>query len=185
MRINWVMASDYQLDPAVNADILKNVGPIWGSWRTWRNCATDNVICHDPSKAVDLIKRNFQKNCNFYIPESSLQIAGRPAGVHAYGGKFLHEVDNIEDIIALNLASAQSDIVIMMGFDLTTSIDTADKFEVHKRKNYLGLIRSLISTQPEIQWVLVDYDKKLDKSFKSIPNLTCDKFDNVLQLLAQ
>ena len=144
MRINWVVASDYQLDPAVDADLIKNIGPIWGSWKTWRSCATDNVICHDSAKGVELIKRNFQQTCNFYIPESSIKMLGRPSEVKVYGGKFLQEVDNIEDIVALHLASAQSDIVIMMGFDLSTVVDSADRFDTHKKKNYLGLIRRRI-----------------------------------------
>lgn len=184
VKINWVVATDYKLDPAIDADELKNIGPIWGSWKTWRSCATDNVICHDSAKSIELTKRDFQKSCNFYVPESNLQMMGRPPGILVYGGEFLLEVNNIEDIVALNLASAQSDIVIMMGFDLSTIVETADRLETHKKKNYLGLIRSLISTQPEIQWVLVDYPAEPDKSFKILPNLTCDTFKNVLQLLA-
>jgi hypothetical protein len=185
MRINCVVASGYQLDPAIDVNVLKNIGPVWGSWKTWRSCATDNVICHDTAKGVDLIKRNFQKNCNFYVPESSIQMLGRPSGVQVYGGKFLQEVDNIEDIVSLHLASAQSDIVIMLGFDLSTAADSPDQFETHKRKNYLGLVRSLIVGQSEIQWVLADYSAEPDKTYLALANLTCDTFENVLQFVAQ
>jgi hypothetical protein len=185
MQINWVVSSQYQLDPAIDVDLLKNIGPIWGSWRTWRSCATDNVICHDVDKGVDLVKRNFQQTCNFYVPESSLQMLGRPPGVRVYGGSFLQEVDNMEDIVALHLASADSDIVIMMGFDLSPIAEIADRFELHKRKNYLGLVRSLIANQADTQWVLVDHAEKLDKSYQDLANLTCDTLGNVLQLLVQ
>jgi hypothetical protein len=60
-----------------------------------------------------------------------------------------------------------------------------DAFELHKKKNYHGLIRGVIATHPETQWVIVDHDKKLDKSYQDLANLTCDTFGNVLQLLAQ
>jgi hypothetical protein len=185
MRINWVVSSTYQLDPAVDADAIKNVGPVWGSWKTWRSCATDNVICHEASRAQDLVDRNFQKNCNFYIHETNFVKLGRPPGCRVYGGDFLLEVDEIEDIIALHLAAAQSDIVILMGFKLTGIAGIDDVFELHKKKNYHGLVRGVISAHPETQWVLVDHAEKLDKSYQDLANLTCDTFNNVLQLLAQ
>lgn len=185
MRINWVVASTYQLDPAIDVDSIKNVGPIWGSWRTWRSCATDNVICHDSAKSRDLVARNFQNDCNFYVPESDLTKLGRPLGVRVYGGSYHQEVDHIDDIIALHLSAAQSDIVILMGFDLSGIKDIDDKFELHKNKNYHGLVRSVIAAHPETQWVVVDHEKKLDKNYQTLPNLTCDTFKNVLQLLAQ
>ena len=185
MRINWVVASTYQLDPAVDADAIKNIGPVWGSWRTWRSCATDNVICHESSRAHDLVARNFQTDCNFYIHEANFVKLGRPPGIRVYGGDFLQEVDSIEDVIALHLAAAQSDIVILLGFELTGIKGIDDTFELHKKKNYHGLVRGVIAAHPETQWVAVDHDKKLDKNYQTLANLTCDTFKNVLQLLAQ
>jgi len=185
MRINWVVASTYQLDPAVDADAIKNIGPVWGSWRTWRSCATDNVICHESGRAHDLVTRNFQTDCNFYIPEANFAKLGRPPGVQVYGGDFLQEVDSIEDVIALHLAAAQSDIVILLGFELTGIKGIDDTFELHKKKNYHGLVRGVIAAHPETQWVAVDHDKKLDKNYQTLANLTCDTFKNVLQLLTQ
>ena len=38
MRVNWAVAAGYSLDPAVNIDIIKGIGPLWGSWQTWRGC---------------------------------------------------------------------------------------------------------------------------------------------------
>ena len=185
MQINWVVASTYQLDPAIDVDAVKNIGPIWGSWRTWRSCATDNVVCHDSGRAQELVARNFQKDCNFYVPESNFVKIGRPLGVRIYGGNFLQEVDAIEDIVALHLASAQSNIVILLGFELTGINGIDDTFELHKKKNYHGLVRGVIAAHPETQWVLADHEKKLDKNYQTLPNLTCDTLGNVLQLLAQ
>jgi hypothetical protein len=186
MNISWVVASGYQIDPTVDLSILQNIGPIWGSWQTWRSCGTDNVVCHNAAKAQELIQRNFQTSCNFYIPEQNFRTAGRPQGVKFYGGEFAQEMDNIEDIIALHLASSGSNIVLMIGFDFTNiSTNITDRFNLHKIKNYYGLSRSLIINQPQIQWVLIDHSNNLDKSFKDLPNLTCDTLENVLQLLAQ
>jgi hypothetical protein len=70
---------------------------------------------------------------------------------------------------------------------ITASIPTeiTDRFELHKLKNYLGLIRSLIVNQPEIQWVLIDHDNDTDKSFGELGNFTKDTLENVLDLLTQ
>jgi hypothetical protein len=186
MNINWVIADGYHVDPAIDLDKIKAVGPIWGSWRTWRSCGTDNVICHNKAKAQELIQRDFQTNCNFFVPEQNFRSIGRPYGVQFYGGEFNEETNSIEDIIALHLSSSKSEIILLLGFNFQKiSSDITDKFELHKIKNYYGLTRSLIASKPEIQFVLVDHLVEPDKSFKDLTNLTCDTLENVLQLLAQ
>jgi hypothetical protein len=72
---------------------------------------------------------------------------------------------------------------LMMGFDLGTPMPSADRFATHKITNYHGLIHSRIKGSPDVQWVLVDHAQDLAKSYQSLPNLTCDKMSNVLQLL--
>ena len=186
MNISWVIAQGYQIDPVIELDKIKAVGPIWGSWRTWRSCGTDNVICHTATKAQELIQRDFQKNCNFFVPEKIFRNIGRPLKVQFYGGDFEQETTSIEDIIALHLSSSKSDIILLLGFNFQKiSTDITDKFELHKIKNYYGLTCSLIASKPEIQFVLVDHTEELDKSFKDLTNLTCDTLENVLQLQAQ
>lgn len=186
MNINWVIADGYHVDPTIDLSVLKNIGSIWGSWRTWRSCGTDNVICHNVTKAQELVQRNFQTNCNFFVPEEHFRSIGRPPGVQFYGGKFDEETTSIDDIIALHLASSNSEIILLLGFNFQKiSTDITDKFELHKIKNYYGLTRSLIASKPELQFVLVDHPGDLDKSFKDLANLTCDNLENVLQLLAQ
>lgn len=185
MKINWVAAEGYSLDPGIDAESMKNVGPIWGSWTTWRSCSTDNVICSNRSKAADLIKRSFQKNCNFYVPEQFNQDLGRPVGVKLFGGKFDEEVTSLDNIISMHLASDTGEIVLLLGFNLTPIVGPNLLFEQHKIKNYYGLMRSLFVTKTDVQWVLVDHPPTLDKNFQNLPNLTCDTLGNVLQLLAQ
>lgn len=183
MRINWVFADSYQIDPTVNIDAIKSIGPTWGSWKTWRGCGTDNVICYDKTKAQELIQRAFQAVCNFYVPKDYYQSLGRPMGVKLYDGEFTQEVDNPEEIVALHLVSNISDIVLLAGFDLSKKEKDPDRFQEHKNFNYRALVQSIVKANPDTQWVLVDHPNSVDKSFKKIPNLTCDIMPNVLKLL--
>lgn len=183
MRINCVFSSTYSIDPGVDIDELKSVGSTWGSWKSWRSCSTDNVICHDYGKAKELLTRNFQFGCNFYLPREHFVNLGRPPNVKLYDGEFRQEVVEIEDIIALNLVSKSSDIILLFGFDLSAHPPVADRFEQHRVQNRLGLLRSAIVSDPGVQWVLVDHPKKIDKAYAEITNLACDVMKNVLQLL--
>ena len=88
MRINWIFADDLVLDPTIDVDQIKNIGATWGSWRTWRGCGTDNVLCHDRSRATELLGRAFQAVCNFHVPKKHYQDLGRPLGVKLYDGDF-------------------------------------------------------------------------------------------------
>ena len=182
MRISWVVAAGYQLDPAVNVEQIKSVGPIWGSWQTWRGCGTDNVICHQQKKARELLDRAFQAVCNFHIPRGLYESLGRPVGIRLYDGDFAQELDGIEDIVAMHLAAADSDIVLLLGFEWTLPQNTQDRFERHKLTNRHGLIHSAIAAQEHTQWVAIDC-VDLDKSYQNLTNLTCDSLANALQLL--
>jgi hypothetical protein len=184
MRINWVFADTYQLDISVDLEKVKAVGPIWGSWRTWRGSSTDNVICHDLSKAQELLARAFQSVCNFYVPKKYYQDLGRPLGVKLYEGEFEQELDHAEDIVAMHLTAQCSDIIILAGFNFGEVVFPDDRFEGHKLRNYHGLARQIIQDQSQVQWVLVDSADILDKSYQSLPNLTCDQMQNVLKLLS-
>ena len=183
MRVNWIFATGYQLGPDVNIDQIKSVGATWGSWRTWRSCGTDNVICHDRSKCVDLIGRAFQAVCNFYVPKSYYQDLNRPMGVKLYEGDFNMDITDHEDIVAMNLVADISDIVLLVGFDFSLSKIPDDKFDQHKLRNYHGLARSVINSNQMTQWVLIDHSSSLDKAYQNLPNLTCDTMKNTLQLL--
>ena len=183
MRVNWVVSSSYQLDPVADPEKLKLVGPIWGSWRTWRSCSTDNVICYDFAKSRELIDRAFQAVCNFYVPRKYYQDLARPVGVKLYDGEFNHDIDFPEDIIALHLAAGSADIVLLLGFDLGEISIPDDQYRKHQIQNQHGLIRSVISSNDSIQWVAVDHAGQFDKSYQNFPNLTCDTMENALKLL--
>ena len=182
MRINWIVASDMVLDPAISADDLKTVGPIWGSWKSWRGCGNDNVICHDVIKAKQLLTRAFQAVCNLYLPRKYYRDLERPSGAKWYDGDFNQEVQDIEDVIAMHLASESSDLVLLLGFDLS-SPRIEDAMRTHRLINRLALIRQIMVSNPDIQWVLIDHAHDMDPAFDNLTNLTRDQFENVLKLL--
>jgi len=183
MRISWVFASGYQIDPGQDIEKFKLIGPTWGSWKTWRSCSTDNVVCHDLAKSQDLIKRAFQAVCNFYVPRRHYQDLSRPIGIKLYDGEFTHDVNDLEDIIAMHLAADTSDIVLLTGFDFSDQEKTPDRLTNHRIHNYHGLIRGVIGQRDLVQWVAVDHPKKLGDLYQNLPNLTCDTMENALQLL--
>lgn len=184
MRINWCFASTLNFDATVDIEKYKSIGPSWGSWKTWRGCGTDNVICNDMQKSKELINRAFQAVCNFYVPKKFYTDLNRPVGVKLYDGDFNKECDEIEDIIAMHLAGSQSDIVLLVGYNFNIPDNFDDKLARHKMTNYHGLIRSIINSNQTVQWVLVDYSGELNKAYQNLTNLTCDSMDNVLKLLS-
>jgi hypothetical protein len=184
MNINWAIANTYLPDPTINLDQLKACGAFWGGWQTWRACGTDNVICHDMSKASELIKRAFHAVCNFYIPNSLYASLDRPAGVRLYEGTFVHDLDNHEEIIALHLTAGVSDIVLLLGYDLSETEKLLDKLQEHRATNYRNLLKQAIKDNPTVQWVAVDHDKEFRKDLAQLENLTRDSLDNVIGMLA-
>lgn len=182
MKISWVLADSVLLDPTTNTAKLKEIGSIWGSWLTWRSCQTDNVICHDMSKADELIKREFYKNCNFYIPASMFTSLGQPAGVLCYQGDFKHDVPRQEEIVALHLAASTSDIVLLLGFDFAEFTKLEDRLEEHRATNYRNLIKQVIKNNPKTQWVLIDHANTIATFYQELDNLTQDTMGAVLSM---
>jgi hypothetical protein len=181
MNINIVVANNTQIDPTVDITQLKNLGSIWGGWRTWRGCQTDNVVCHDLAKAKELIDRNFYLDCNFYISNSVYIELERPQTVKLYEGNFIHDVDNQEDIVAMHLAASTADIILLLGFDWTEPVKSEDRLIEHRAHNYRSLTRQVIVDNPKIQWVILDHSGQLRKDLADIPNLGTDTLENILK----
>ena len=180
MKISWVLAAAAEVNPAIEIERLKNIGPFWGGWRTWRSYQTDNVICHEESEARDLITRNFHARCNLFLPEEVYQTVDRPAGVKLYQGKFHELVDNSDEIVSMHLAAASSDIVLLTGFNLSARNLDHDRMAKHKWHNYVQYFLHIIKGNPEVQWVLLDHGNSIEKVLQSLPNLQFDTLDNVL-----
>jgi hypothetical protein len=182
MNISWVLADSVEVDPTQSIDALKRLGAFWGSWRTWRAYQTDNVICHDQTKASELIKRDFQKHCNFYIPSSVHVALGRPAGVQLYAGEFVHDVIQQEEIVAIHLAAAASDIVLLLGWDLTELKSNSDKLKANQAQHHRNLLFQALKDYNQIQWVVVDHVGKLSPNLANLDNVVTDTLESVLAL---
>jgi len=182
MNISWVLADSTVLDPTLDVNTLKNIGPIWGSWKTWRGCNTDNVICHDQGQAVELIKREFQNSCNFYIHNDAYQFLNSPPNVQLYQGQFPDQINNPDEIIAMHLAASQNNIVLLMGFDWTQKPKFVDRLLEHHAHVYRTLVRNTIRNNPDVQWVVIDHQHPLDPDLINLPNLSTDSLQTALAL---
>lgn len=181
MNINFVLSNTASIDPTIDIKSLKELGSLWGGWRTWRSCQTDNVICHDLAKAKELLDRRFQDICNFYIPNSSYIALERPQGVKLYEGSFAHDLDNHEDIVAMHLAASTSDVVLLLGFDFTEPIRLEDKLSEHRANNYRNLVRQAMISNDKVQWVVLDHPAEFRKDLQNLANLGKDTLINILQ----
>jgi hypothetical protein len=184
MRVNWVVADATVIAPDIDIDNIKEIASIWGSWKTWRGCGTDNVICNDVGKARELLKRNMNEKCNMYIPKSMYVDLDRPKSIHMFGGQFTFEIDNQDELIAIQLVSTQSDIVLLMGFDWTDKPVSLDRLAAHKAANYRNFVVDAIRNNPDIQWVLVDHDGDVMPELADFENLSQDTLENVMTLLS-
>jgi hypothetical protein len=182
MNISWVLADSAEADPTQDVADLKRLGAFWGSWRTWRAWQTDNVICHDQSKAAELTRRNFQTNCNFYIPNSVYTSLNRPEGVRVYEGDFVHDVERQEEIVAIHLAATTSDIVLLFGFDLAELAPDPDRLIAHRAQHHRNHIHQAIKDFAHIQWVVVDHAGDLDPNLVNLDNISTDTLQAVLAL---
>lgn len=174
MNISWVIADSAILDPTVKIERLKSIGPLWGSWQTFRGFSTDNVVCYDNERAQDLVIKGFNLMCNFYVNQSAYPETP-PQRVNLFGGTFEHDVNNRDEIVCIHLCNAGSDVGLLYGFDWSETSLT------ELGQHYRGLVFEILK-QSEIQWVLVDHAKTLDSEFAKLENLTQDSLSNVLKL---
>lgn len=183
MNISWVVADQTVLDPTINLDQIKSVGSIWGGWQTWRQCQTDNVICHNMKKAAELLDRNFANICNFYIPKAHYEQLDNPLNVKLYDGAFPDNIGAEDEIVSLHLAASVSDIVLLLGFDWTEKEPNDDRLQEHRTHVYRTLINGVLRNNPEVQFVAVDHPGEFRKDLAQFANLTQDTLQTALSLL--
>lgn len=180
MKLSWVVANNAVIDPTVDIESLKNIGPFWGGWRTWRSYQTDNVVCHVDSEAKNLINRQFHTKCNLHVSAPLWPDLGRPAGVKLYQGEFHEMVDQPDDIVSMHLAAAHSDIVLLVGFDFSIKDLDHDRLARHKWHNYKQYVIHILKANANTQWVVLDQGPNVEKELKSLPNLLFDTMNSVL-----
>ena len=179
MKISWVLANQLK-DPLIDPEALQNVGSTWGGWPTWRAYQTDNVLADEKSVCTDLVNRNFQQQCNLYVPQRLYAELNRPDSVNLYNGEFATEFDNKEDIISMHLTATMFDVVLLLGFDLQQT-ESTDAYTRHKHQNYLNAFAGAVKQNSETQWVLVDHSDRLPDNVQNLPNIACDSYSNVLE----
>ena len=176
MIINWVLADNFIVDPTINVDDLKRIGSFWGSWKTYRTGSTDNAICYDAIQSKSLIAGKFHDMCNFYVRQDAFGPADLPKNVRVFGGNFQHDVENTDEIIAIHLASASADIVLLYGFDW--SEEALAKTSEH----YRGLTLNALKSNPDTQYVFVDHTKDIHPKYAELDNVTKDVLANILAI---
>jgi hypothetical protein len=180
MKFAWVLADDTIIDPSIDLEKLRNLGPLWGGWRTWRSYNTDNVVCHNESEARNLIDKNFHSRCNLHIPDKIYNAVNRPNGVKLYHGEFHELIDNPDEIVSMHLAASVSDILLLYGFNFKPLDPNADRLEKHKWHNYTQYFLNIVKSNPNTQWVVVDHGPEIEKEIKAIPNLQFDTIKTIL-----
>jgi len=178
VKICWVVSEEIPsklLDP----EVLKDTAISWGSWKIWKEYKLDNCICTDPDEAHKLIQRAFHAVCTLYIMQESYKAVGSPGGVKLFNGHFKNNgVSNKDDIVALNLAVPQSDVVLLSGFNFSPILE-ADP----SREEYYFNVRELMKANATTQFVLVDCSAELASWVGELDNVTQDTIDSVKKLL--
>jgi len=181
MKIAWLLSE--QLTSTIDVEKLKDSAPTWGSCKIFNKYLVDNVICNDIKTIKKLTDRQVQKQTNLFVPADIISQLGNPPNLKGYQGEFADPNINFkDDIVALNVVSSMYDIILLVGFKFTKPKST-DKLKQHKQLAYLHNIKTIVETNEDKQFVLVNYKGKLSKDFDSIDNLTRDSLGNVLELV--
>ena len=185
VNIAWVVTADHDFGVGADLSVYHDIGPVWGSWASWRACGTHNVICHEHARCQELLQRGLHQQCNFFMPQQHYASLGRPQGVQLYDGDYKQDTLGLEDVIACHLASSAADLVLMMGFDFRKPEPMEDRLAAHRLRNRLGLLRQHMVNTDHVQWVLVDHPGKPDRAFRDLANVTQERLENVIAMLGQ
>jgi hypothetical protein len=163
MNIAWAISENLHLPPKYSTQQLHDIAPIWSSWRAWRAYQSDNCVASNQTEIEFCIQHQYYQHCNLYLPDSyDLRIS---APIRRYSGSGHMARPGLDDVIALHLAAAHQDLILLLGFDCHDTL------------------RSVIKQYHKCQWVLVGLDQILDADIVE-DNFTCDNLDNVLQSLS-
>lgn len=177
MNIAWVLAEHSLLPADVPNDLMRQLAPIWGSWRNIRGFGVDNAICYDSAQSHRLLDQGYADLCNLYVSLEVKKDVENPR-VKVFGGSLDFDIDSRDDIVSLHLAASTNQIVLLIGFDLAEI-----KNSTQKRQDYLELVYQTMNQYPGVQWVVVDHPQPLWSKLQGLSNITCDSMTNVLNLL--
>lgn len=184
MRFNWVLARGFATCDKHDWQRIQNSAPTWASTSP-RKITAQNSICSNAAECLQLLKSAAYQRTNLYVPHDFWQEHGQPTVVRVFQATPYPNITDVDDIIALHLAAANSDIVLMLGFDLVLNTGPMDAKTAKILQDYHGLLRSLIVNTPETQFVAINQAQMLSPAYQGITNLTCDTLQAVLTLMEQ
>ena len=94
----------------------------------------------------------------------------------------MHDVIHQEEIVAMHLAATTSDIVLLLGFDLSELSPDMDRLTAHRAHHHRAMIHQVIKDSEDKQWVIVDHAQALDPILITSPNIGTDSLSAVLNL---
>lgn len=184
MRFNWVLAHRFLTCDLQDWQRIQDCAPTWSSTIP-RKITAQNSVCSNAAECQQLLKSAAYQHTNLYVPHDFWLEHGQPTVVRVFQATPYPNIKDVDDIIALHLAAAHSDIVLMLGFDLCLNTGPVDAKTAKTMRDYHGLLRSLIVNSPEAQFVAIDQPQMLSPSYQGIANLTCDTLQAVLTLMEQ
>jgi hypothetical protein len=184
VRFNWVLSQAFSACEDQDWQRIQNCAPTW-SGAGPRQITAQNSICSNAAACLQLLKSAAYQRTNLYVPHDFWLEHGQPTVVRVFQATPYPNITDVDDIIALHLAAAHSDIVLMLGFDLCLNTGPIDGKTAKIMQDYHGLLRSLIVNTPETQFVAIDQPQILSASYQGIANLTCDTLQAVLTLMEQ
>lgn len=185
MEYCWVAQKNHDPSKNIGFEKMKAVCPIWGSWESWRTCATDNIIVEDFSDARRLLDREINTKTNLWTHEENFDLLGRPESLSLHNITIEKSLRDKNDLVALALAGARHDLVMCVGFDLSFNEQETDKLERHEQKSYLTAIANILKGFNQTQFVFIDLPSDPPENFTELPNFTCDNIENVLALVSE
>lgn len=177
MKISVVFANQAWVDPLVNLFDLRKVGTIWAAWNQWHQLFPHRTICHWYQESQRLIDAGFHRRCEMFVPETVFNALKKPRGVKSYGGEFLHEIPDPEELVAMFLAAAESDIVVLVGYNWALP-DNNDSMATYIAENRLAVIMDAIRGAPDVQWIIAG--DTVPEQLREFENVDSDTLENII-----
>ena len=174
MKIATVVANGYKTSLISPLD-LRKIGAVWGALEAYNNWKADNVVCYNNEAARIAVNLGINKDAYFFAHQSNFAALGKLPRVHYFGGEFPTAFTRPDEVVAMNLAGAYFDLVILLGVDLGGGRDI-------EKANYINAVKSAITQNPNTQWVAVPITNSFSAEFNSLDNFTTDNIDSVLSL---
>jgi len=186
MNVCWVTTHDFKPTSLLTADTLKEAGPVWGPYSVWSQIWHDNVVTDDFDVARQLLRNNFNRQCNLWMNDNFYIKLNRPEGVDTFNWNVSVEIENTEELICLQMAATRYDIILCVGWDLhSTAGYQPNTLEKHLRQNYLNYVTAVVK-EADCQFVFIDpRGADVHLGLTQHDNFSIDTAENALELLKQ